>query len=31
VPEVLVHRVILRESRYQPNLVGWSGAAAASG
>jgi soluble lytic murein transglycosylase-like protein len=25
VPEVLVHRVILRESRYQPNLVGRCG------
>jgi soluble lytic murein transglycosylase-like protein len=25
VPEVLVHRVILRESRYQPNLVGAGG------
>ena len=25
VPEALVHRVILRESRYQPNLVGRCG------
>jgi soluble lytic murein transglycosylase-like protein len=25
VPDVLVHRVILRESRYQPNLVGRCG------
>jgi soluble lytic murein transglycosylase-like protein len=25
VPEALVHRVILRESRYQPNLVGHCG------
>ena len=25
VPEVLVHRVIVRESRYQPNLVGRCG------
>ena len=25
VPEVLVHRVIVRESRYQPNLVGRGG------
>jgi len=26
VPEALVHRVIVRESRYQPNLVGHGGA-----
>jgi soluble lytic murein transglycosylase-like protein len=26
VPEALVHRVIVRESRYQPNLVGRGGA-----
>jgi soluble lytic murein transglycosylase-like protein len=26
VPEVLVHRVIMRESRYQPQLVGRGGA-----
>ncbi|WP_213738952.1 lytic transglycosylase domain-containing protein [Bradyrhizobium sp. dw_411] len=26
VPEELVHRVIVRESRYQPNLVGHGGA-----
>ena len=25
VPEVLVHRVIVRESRYQPNLIGHGG------
>jgi soluble lytic murein transglycosylase-like protein len=26
VPEALVHRIILRESRYQPNLLGRGGA-----
>jgi soluble lytic murein transglycosylase-like protein len=26
VPEALVHRVIVRESRYQPNLIGHGGA-----